>query len=124
MPSLVSTLVARPPVKVSVVSVGPTVDIEASSTKISDVLLASIEPSHLLESFIFIWLGTGNVSFMGPVSCTVLDTNSFLSVRSRSDRLGSPVEDPPLSNIIWVVVLDSESELVSTNVLVPSDGFT
>lgn len=39
-----------------------------------------------------------------------------------SDGLSSSVESEPLLLIIWVKVLNSESELVSTNVLVPEEG--
>jgi len=49
-----------------------------------------------------------------------LDGNNESSVTSSSDGLGSVVEYPPLSDIIWVVVLDSKSILTVTHVLVIS----
>ena len=39
-----------------------------------------------------------------------------------SDGSGSLIEDPPLLWVPWLVVLDSESELVATDVLVPEQG--
>lgn len=59
---------------------------------------------------------------MSPVGSTVLDGDGSVSVSKSSNGSGSPVEDPPLSVITWVVVLDSKSILVSTNMLVPSDS--
>jgi len=56
------------------------------------------------------------------VTLTGLVGKSISSSVERSDGLGSPVECPPLSSVIWVGVLDSESELVSTDVLSVEEG--
>ena len=39
-----------------------------------------------------------------------------------SDGLSSVIEDEPLSSITWVVILDSGSELVSSDVLSHDEG--
>jgi hypothetical protein len=57
-----------------------------------------------------------------PVVSSVLNGDDSVSVGSRSDSLSSPVEDPPLSNVVWVVVVDSQSVLVMTNMLMPDDS--
>ena len=51
-----------------------------------------------------------------------MDGYNHGSVGKGSDSLGSPVEDKPLSSVSWVVVLDSESVLLGTNVLMPEEG--
>jgi len=59
-----------------------------------------------------------------PVLSVVLDRDSVSSVASWSDGSGSPVEDEPLSQVSWRVVLDSESVLVVTNMLMPEEGLS
>jgi len=46
-----------------------------------------------------------------------LDRNDLLSVGSRSNRSGSPVEGEPLLDVLWCVVSDSKSILVGSNML-------
>lgn len=47
-----------------------------------------------------------------------MDRHNKLSVGLWSDGSGSPVEDEPLLEVTWAVVLDSQSELLGT------DGFS
>lgn len=51
-----------------------------------------------------------------PVSSSLLDRNNEVSIGTSSNSLGSVVEDPPLFDIVWVVVSDSKSVLVRSNV--------
>lgn len=95
-------------------------DIKASYTSVSDVSARSAEPSHLLVDV------TGSVvshdsvdSVSVPLTVVVVSQgNGKSSVGSASDGSGSPGPDPPLLFVTWVVVLDSESILVSSDVLI------
>jgi len=93
------------------------VDIEASLSHISNVSVVSIEPSDLLELFSSVWSGNSSVVEVVPVVTTVLDGDNEVSVGPGSDGSGSPVEDPPLFVVVWVVVLDSQSVLARSDVL-------
>lgn len=116
-PGLVLTVMAFVPDQVSIVSVGATVDIEASVADISDVSHRSSEPSDLLEWLVSEWSRNGSIVPVSPVVSTLLDGHSKSSVTLWSDSSGSPVKDPPLLNVSWVVVLDSESVLMASDVL-------
>lgn len=59
---------------------------------------------------------------VSPVLSVLLDGHGVSGVGSRSDGSGSPVEDEPLLDVVRVVVLDSESVLVGTNVLSDEQG--
>jgi len=121
-PSLVGTVVALVPDNVSVVRVRFSVNIEASLSHVSDVSSGSVVPSDLLEGFSFVVSDDSGVSVIVPVVSSVLDRDNSVSIGSRSDRSSSVVEDPPLLDVVWVVVLDSKSVLAVTNVLVPEQG--
>jgi len=104
--------VALVPVNVSSVSIGVSVNIEASSTDISDVSSTSIEPSDLLEPLTSELSNNSGVVVVVPVSSSLLDGDNLSSVGSRSNSSCSPVEDEPLFLIVWVVVLDSKTILL------------
>ena len=111
-PTLVGTIVAFPPDDVSVVGIVSTVNIEASSSDISDVSSVSTEPSGHLKWIVgLVWSDNSSVSVMVPVVASLLNSDDHLSVGSNSDGLGSPVENKPLLVIIRIVVSDSESVL-------------
>jgi hypothetical protein len=57
-----------------------------------------------------------------PVVSSILDGDGISSVGSRSDRSGSPVEDPPLLDVFWEVVSDSQSVLMTADMLVVEQG--
>jgi len=122
VPGLVQSIVASVPDDVSVVSVRVSMDIQASCSLISDVSSASSEPSDLLKTLVSVVSSNSSVAVVAPVVSIVLNGDDESSVTSSSDSSGSPVKYPPLSNVVWVVVLDSESVLVVTNVLVVSDS--
>lgn len=48
----------------------------------------------------------------------VLDCHNHSSVALWSDRSGSVVEDPPLFDVLWGIVSDSQSVVVCTDMLV------
>lgn len=97
-------------------------DIEALVQDVSDVSSSSTEESHSLNGLTLVVSSNGSVSISGEVSGSDLDGDYSSSVGESSDRLGSPVKDPPLSVVSWVVVSDPESVLVCTNMLVPEEG--
>jgi hypothetical protein len=100
---------------VSVVGVGSTVNIEANLAGAeSDVLSVGISPQDLLSVLSSV-LSDDNHDTSGQ-SASISSRESVASSCPGSDGLGSPVKGPPLFVIHWVVVLDSHSELVSTNV--------
>lgn len=103
LPSLVKAVVALVPVDMSVVSVGVTMDIQASNSQISDVSSASLEPSDLLDSLALVDSNDGCETVVEPVltSVVVLDRDGLSSVSSRSDGSGSPVEHKPLLDVLW-----------------------
>lgn len=82
-------------------------------SKISDVMKSSSEPSHLLDLFTSVFSDHTIVVIVSPVLSILLNRNNKTSVTSSSDRSGSPVEDPPLFDAVWVVVLDSQVPLMS-----------
>ena len=59
-----------------------------------------------------------------PSVGSVLKRNNVLSVGGSSDGSCSPVEDEPLLDVPWGVVLNSQSELLSTHVLIPEDSLS
>lgn len=113
VPGLVQSIVAVPEDDMSVVGVLATVNIKALSAVVSDVSSwSSVEDSSLVW-FLLPWSHGG--SNIDLVFLTLLIGENKLSVLVRSDSSSSSVEDEPLSVILWVVVLDSESELTLSN---------
>ena len=120
LPSLVESIVAVVVDNVSVMRVRFSVNIEALTSVVADVSSRSVEPSDLLVDSSGVWLDVGSNVDSPVLSSLVRD--SVTSFGPGSDGLGSSVKGPPLSVVGWIVVLDSESELVSTNVLVPEES--
>ena len=120
LPSLVETLVAIPVNDMSVVVIVSTVDIQTFSTVVSNVSSRSVEPSDSLVDSSRVWLDVSSNTNSPVLSSLVRD--SITSSSPGSNGLGSSVEGPPLLVVRWVVVLDSESELVSSDVLVPEES--
>jgi len=123
-PTLVGTVVALPPDHVSVVMVVSTMDIEALVVSVSDVSDSTSEHSHLLSVLGSPVSSNSVVSVVLEVVGVNLDGDNLVSVSESSDGSGSPVEGPPLSVVSWVVVLDSQSVLVRSNVLMPEEGLS
>ena len=98
-------------------------DIKASSSHVSDVSDLTGEPSHVLKNVVLLEVShNGNVALVVPVVSIELDRHDHLSVGPGSDGSSSSVEDPPLLVVVWVVVLDSQSVLVVTNMLSVEQG--
>jgi len=114
-PSLVGTIVAIPEDSMSVVLVSSSVDVEALVSVVADVSDRSIEPSDSLVDLALEWSHDGGD--VDLVALAGLVGQGKGSLGERSDGLGTRVEHEPLLVVIWVVVSDSESELLSTNVL-------
>lgn len=70
VPGLVGSIVACPPVNVLVVYVFTSSDVEASVSKVLDVLILSLEPSNFLECFTLKWSDNGSVAIVCPVVST------------------------------------------------------
>lgn len=111
---------AVPEDDMSVVVVVSSMNIEALTSEISDVSSASsVEVGSDVVS-VHPWSHGGSNSDSPAVASLV--GKGSLSVSSGSDGVGSLIEDKPLSVVPWSVVSDSESVLVSTNMLVPEEG--
>jgi len=95
-------------------------DIKALSAVVLEVSSGSVVPSDSVLVEAFVWSDVGSDSDSEVVSELV--TNAVSSSAPGSDSLSSGIEGPPLLFVGWVVVLDSESELVSANVLVPEES--
>lgn len=74
---------------------------------------SSIEPSHLLDLLTSVWSHHTIVAVVSPVVSILLNRNNKTSVSCSSDRFGSPVKDPPLFDVVWVIVLDSQVPLIT-----------
>lgn len=120
LPSLVQSIVAVPEGNVSVVYISSSINIETFSIQGSDSSSWVVEPSHLLVNLISPDSGNSNLSNSVSISLSVRD--GIVSSPERSNRSGSVVECPPLSSVIWVVVLDSKSVLVTSDVLTSEES--
>jgi len=126
LPSLVKAIAALPPVDMSVLRIGSSMDIKASDSQISDVSSASIEPSDLLDVVGSEVGNDGSITIVVPggTSVVVLDGDCLSSVSSCSNRSCSPVNNPPLLNVFSHSVSDSQSELMSTDVFMVEEGLS
>lgn len=115
IPALVLSVVTVPEDDMSSVNVFTSMDIKALSTIVSDVSALSSVPLDSLGVVTREWSESG--SDIDLEALTSLVGKSVLSLVESSDGLGSLIEGEPLLLVIWVEVLDSESILVSTNVL-------
>lgn len=104
----------------SIVRVGSSMDIEALATVVSNVLDLSRVPLDLLGVGSSVW--SDNSSNVDLEALASLVGNSVLSLGEGSDGLSSGIEDPPLLVVVWIVVLDSESILVVSDVLSEVQG--
>lgn len=126
-PSLVGTVVAVPEDHMSHVVVVATVDIEALTSIISDVSSVTTIDSDLLVNFSSPWSDDSSSSDVETLSKLVRECE--VSSQVSSDGSGSLIEDEmSLSGLSFVSsvplgieVVDSESELVAANVLVPEE---
>jgi hypothetical protein len=103
---------ALPPDNMSSVRVVSTMNIETLVQDVSDVSSSTWEESHLNVLTGAVWKYDSVVAVIVEVSGVLLNRDGSVSVSKGSDSSGSPVKDPPLSVVSWVVVLDSESILV------------
>jgi len=114
VPSLVDTIVAFPVDNVVVVMVSSSISIKAESTVVSDVRRSSIVPSDSIVVSSSVLSGIN--SNIGSECSTDLVTDTIVSLVVGSDGLSSQVEGPPLFSVGWIVVLDSDSVLMSSDV--------
>lgn len=120
-PALVGMVVASPEDDMSVLRVRPSVDVEALSWDISDVSgTSTVVSNHLVV--VTSGVLSDNSGDSDSESITSLVGDGIVSLLVSSDGSGSLVEHEPLFGVPWLVVLDSESELVSTDVLVIEEG--
>lgn len=96
-------------------------NIKALVNSVSDVSSWSSIEAYSLVAVFAEWSSNSVISISSEVtiSDSKIDRNSSVSVRVGSDGSGSPVKGPPLSVVSWVIVLDSQSVLVRTDVFVP-----
>lgn len=120
VPGLVQSVVAVVVDNMSVVMIVTSVNIKALSSNVSNVSSWTIEPSDLL-----VWLVLPLSDYCSNINSEALSSlvgESIVSSSPGSDGSGSGIESPPLSVVLWTVVSDSKSELVSTNVLMPEES--
>ena len=114
---------ALPPVNMSVMRVVSAVNIETFVKNVSNVSSGSWVESHsLVVVSCFVVRNNSNVTIFVERVDSSSDTNSKVSVGKRSNSSCSPVEDPPLLVEAWVVVHDSQSVLMSSNVFMPEES--
>jgi len=119
-PGLVLTVMAVPEDNMSVVSVRSTMNVKTFLSVVSDVSVSTVVPSDSLEVLVGVLSDSGSDSNSELVTSLVGD--DVASSSPSSDSLGSRIEGPPLLVVLWVVISDSESVLVSSNMLVPEEG--
>lgn len=112
---MVSTVVAFVVDHVSSVSVRITVNIKAESSIVSNVRAGSVVPSDSVVVSALVWSHV-NSDICSEV-VTDLVSNAVSSSVVLSDGLGSSVEGEPLLSVGWIVILDSDSILVTSNML-------
>lgn len=119
-PALVCTIMASPPDDVSVVRVGFSVNIKALSWDVSDVSdRTSIEGSSLVRLTNPL---SDDSSSVDLESLSSLVGDGIVSFVNWSNGSSSSVKEPPLSDVPWLMVLDSESKLISTNMFMPEES--
>jgi len=109
--------VASPEGNVSLVGVASTLNIEALTSVVSQVSSASWEVGGSLVVLVGPWSQDSVLSDSIGVSISVGD--GVVSLCVSSDGSGSSVKDEPLVVTEGSVVLDSQSVLMSSNMLVP-----
>lgn len=119
-PRLAVTLVAVVVDNVLVVLVVSAVDIKALEAVVLDVVISTSVPLDLLGVVTSV-LANGS-SNSNVEALTLLVCDGEVLARPSSDGVSSSVEGKPLLLVEWVVVSDSKSELVATDVFVPNEG--
>jgi len=122
VPLLSLVVTALVPGEVSVVRVVVSVNPEASTSDISDVSVSTVKPSSSLEGLGSPVSHSSGIAEVLVVSSSLLDGHDVVSVGNRSNGLSSPVEDPPLLAVIWIVVVDSKSEISVSDMLSPDNS--
>ena len=92
-----------------------TMNIEALATVVSDVSSLSCVPLHFLSIVSSKCSHASNNIDVETLSSLV--SKSKLSLVESSDAVSSGIEGEPLSVVIWVVILDSKSVLLCSNIL-------
>lgn len=111
---------AVPEDNVSHVMVVTSVDVQTLLSVVSQVSVVSSVEGNLLVNLRSPWSNDSSDSDSESLSLLVRDGITLVGVGS--DGSGSSVEDEPLSVVLWLVVSDSESILVSTDMLMPEEG--
>lgn len=111
---------AVPEDDMSVMSVNSTMNIKALLSIVSNVSVSSSIESKSLVNFISILSNNGSNSNSESVSLLV--GNNPVSVGEWSDSSSSSIKDEPLLVVLWCIVSNSKSVLLSTNVLVPEES--
>jgi len=122
-PALVVMDVAFVPDDMSVVLVCTSINIEALFTDVSDGLdlLDVVVPIHFLQDVAVLVVSDDCMEAVAVEVTSYLDRNDFVFVSVGTNGVGPVIKEPPLSVVVRVVVLDSESVLALTDVLVPEE---
>jgi len=102
-------------VQMNVVNISSTSDFKTFSSIVLDVLFWSTVPSYLI--LIDTSVGSDGGGNSNSESMVYLVANAEVSLIEGSDCLSPRIEGKPLSVVIWVMPVQSQSELVGTNML-------
>ena len=121
VPSLVQTIMASVIDNMSVPVVVSSMNIKAVATVVADVLSLACIPSDSGVVCTVPWSDCNSNILSEALSLLVCD--GIASSSPGSDRLSSGIKGKPLILVTWVVVPDSKSILVTTNVFSPEKSF-
>ena len=117
MPCLVQTVGAWHKSGVVIIYIMASLNLKAEATCVSEVLPGSREEPNLFVDLLCV--GSDDSSHSLGESISKLVGNHVVSLLNRSDGSGSAVVNKPLSFVAWVVVSDSEDELIAVPFFVP-----
>lgn len=118
-PGLVFTVVAVPKDDWLSISVCSSSDVQALASFVSDGPFFAIVEVQFLEGLAGVFSEDSKLADLVALACLVRQDVALLDCRSNGS--GSMVISPPCTLVYWVRVLDSYSELVTANVLVPEE---
>ena len=122
VPGLTEVIVAVVEDNMSPVSVNVSVYLHTFSSVVLNVSSGSSVPSGL-NSVVITFVDSDNSSIVDSELNTSLVSKNVVFSQDWSNSSSSSIEDPPLSLVNWIVSLDSNSVLMSSNMLVPEESF-
>lgn len=75
-----------------------------------------------MSDILVVLVSSDSSSNTDSITGSSLVSKNVASSSPGSESLGSRIEGPPLLVVLWVVISDSQSVLMSTNVFVPEES--